>query len=96
MATMTNAAAPTKVLSQQKSAFAGNGRALAPARRCVSRVWNHYLTLIDGPGAKPGDVDDKVLSYAAHLYAQGECEPTAPPTQAAAHRGPLGLWPEAG
>ena len=36
MATMTNAAAPTKVLSQQKSAFAGNGRALAPAR--VARV----------------------------------------------------------
>ena len=33
---MTNAAAPTKVLSQQKSAFAGNGRALAPAR--VARV----------------------------------------------------------
>ena len=32
MATMTNAAAPAKVLSQQKSAFAGNGRALAPAR----------------------------------------------------------------
>ena len=36
MATMTNAAAPAKVLSQQKSAFAGNGRALAPAR--VARV----------------------------------------------------------
>ena len=36
MATMTNPAAPTKVLSQQKSAFAGNGRALAPAR--VARV----------------------------------------------------------
>lgn len=84
-----NASDPDQALAQ-----------LAPAKACVSRVWNKYLALANAPGAKPGVLDQQVTEYIGQLFESGACEPAhedeGTTRSNSSSRGPLGLFPEAG